>query len=196
MRKSLWSMLPALLACAAIAGQGYAAEEHRQLGAHVHGHGKLNIAVEGSKVSLDLDAPGVDIVGTESFADEKAKAAALTQAQQLFADPLKQFVVPAAAGCKVASSKVEFEGEDHEDNTHAAAAHDHEHESEGHQHADISAEFELTCANPAALTTIEFKYFDTFKTAQALSVAIITPKGQTSSEVTRAAPRLDLAGLM
>lgn len=169
-----------------------AEDEHRQLKAHVHGHGKLNIAVEGKKVSLDLDVPGVDIMGTESFANAEAKAAALKEAQTRFADPLKVFVVPAGAGCKVAENKVEFESEDHKDGAAAGGGQP----PETGAHADISAEFELTCENPAALTGIDFKYFEVFKNADSLDVAIVTSKGQTSAEVSRASPRLDLAGLM
>lgn len=191
MRARIRSLCAGLIGLVFVAAPAFA-EEHRELKAHVHGHGKLDIAVEGNKVSLDLDAPGVDIIGTESFANAEAKAAALKDAQARLGAPLKVFAMPAGAGCKVVESKVEFEGDDHKDGDHADAEHEHA----GGAHADISAEFELTCDNPAALTGIEFKYFDIFKNAESLDVAIVTTKGQTSAEVSRNSPRLDLAGLM
>ena len=176
----------------AAAGSSAMAEERRELKAHVHGHGKLNIAVEGNKVSLDLDAPGADILGTESFANAEAKAAALKEVQGRFSDPLKVFVLPPAAQCTAVKSEVEFEGDGAKDGGDKAG----DHAGEAGGHADITAEFELSCGNPSALTGIEFKYFDVFKNAESLDVAIVTSKGQTSAEVSRASPRLDLAGLM
>ena len=46
------------------------------------------------------------------------------------------------------------------------------------------------------MTAIEFGYFRAFAGAQKLDVNVITPKGQSKFEVTRAKPRLDLAGMM
>ena len=45
---------------------------------------------------------------------------------------------------------------------------------------------------PAKLTSIDFKYFDLFAGAQELDVNLVTPRGQTSYEVTREAPKLEL----
>ena len=35
-----------------------AMQEHRELGSHEHGRGTLNIAVEGNKVTMELEVPG------------------------------------------------------------------------------------------------------------------------------------------
>ena len=51
-----------IVTCIAFSAAG---EEHRQLGAHVHGHGRLNIAIEDKTVSIELEARGADIVGFE-----------------------------------------------------------------------------------------------------------------------------------
>ena len=40
-----------------------AGDDVSQMDAHVHGHGILNIAVEGQVVEMELEAPGADIVG-------------------------------------------------------------------------------------------------------------------------------------
>ncbi len=34
--------------------------QHRELGPHQHGHGTLNIAIEGGRVSMELDVPGAE----------------------------------------------------------------------------------------------------------------------------------------
>ncbi len=54
----------------------------------------------------------------------------------------------------------------------------------------------LDCRAPEKITAIEFEYFRAFAGAQKLDVNMITPKGQNKLEVTRAKPRLDLAGKM
>ena len=65
-------------------------------------------------------------------------------------------------------------------------------EEEGHHHSEFHVTYALDCASPAKLTGIDFKYFDLFAGARVLSVNLVTPKGQTSYEVTREQPRLEL----
>ena len=103
--------------------------------------------------------------------------------------PLALFKLPPAAGCKSDSAKVEIEREhDHDAKDHAKA--------DSAAHSDFDAEYTLECASPEALTSIDFQYFKAFPNARELGVMLITPKGQTKLEATRAKPRLDLAGMM
>ena len=88
-----------------------AAEEHRQLGAHVHGHGRLNIAIEDKTVSIELEAPGADIVGFEHEAATRAQRAAIEKAKATLAAGLSLFTPAAAAGCTQNASKVSIEAE-------------------------------------------------------------------------------------
>lgn len=115
------------------------AEERRELGAHVHGHGTLNMAVEGKTVALELRVPGADIVGFEHEAKTDADKAALKQAEATLSTPGKLFAFEKAAGCKLTGSEVHFSKDDdhnehhgehskHED--HDRAAHKHEHHDE------------------------------------------------------------------
>ncbi len=43
----------------------FATEERIQLGPHMHGHGKLDMALEGNRLEMELNSPGMDIVGFE-----------------------------------------------------------------------------------------------------------------------------------
>ena len=45
------------------------AAERRELGAHEHGHSKLNLAVEGTLVVMEIAAPGLDVLGFEHPAE-------------------------------------------------------------------------------------------------------------------------------
>ena len=98
-----------------IAGPAVAADAHRELGAHQHGHATLNIAFEGNTISMELEAPGMDIVGFEHAASSEAERAAEAKAKALLTDPTQLFRLPAAAGCSLGSGKVVVEsGHDHD----------------------------------------------------------------------------------
>jgi hypothetical protein len=169
-----------------------AAEENRELGPHEHGHGKLNIAIEGNRVSMELEVPGADIVGFEHEASTPDQKAAVDKAKATLSNALTVFKLPAGAGCKLAEASVAVQAEDE----HDAAEHKEEAKADGPKEAEPHSEFHATyaidCASPAKLTAIDFKYFDLFAGAQELDVNLVTPKGQTSYEVTREQPRLEL----
>ncbi len=169
-----------------------AAEEHRELGPHEHGHGKLNIAIEGNRVSMELEVPGADIVGFEHEASTPEQKAAVEKAKATLGNALAVFKLPAAAGCKLAEAQVAVKAEDE----HAAEGQKAEAKpggaKEGEGHSEFHVTYAIDCASPAKLTAIEFKYFDLFANAQELDVNLVTPKGQTSYEVTRGAPKLEL----
>jgi len=173
------------------AAPSLAAEGHRELGAHEHGHGTLNIAIEGPKVTMELEAPGADIVGFEHAAKSRKEKAVVEEAVTQLKSPLALFTLPASAACRVTEAKVEVE----------KAGHDHDAKSAGAPekddgHSEFHAEYALECASPANLTAIDFGYFRAFAGAEKLTVNVITPKGQNKFEVTRASPTLSLAGMI
>ena len=96
--KALILILTAITTVPALAG-----DERRQLGAHEHGHGRLNIAVEGGSVAMELIAPAADIVGFEHEPKTDEQRTAIEQAKGTLADPLALFVLPPSAGCRLTS---------------------------------------------------------------------------------------------
>ena len=173
-----------------------AAEEHRQLGAHVHGHGRLNIAIEDKTVSIELEAPGADIVGFEHEAATRAQSAAIEKAKATLASGLSLFTPAAAAGCTQNASKVSIEAEHEHEHEHHAEGANADDEAADHHHSEFHAEYAFECASPARLTSMTFDYFKAFPNAQELDISLISPKGQSSYEVNRDKPRLDLTGIM
>jgi hypothetical protein len=170
-----------------------AAEEHRELGAHEHGVGRLNIAIEGKRVSMELEVPGADIVGFEHAASTATQKAAVKTAISTLEGALNVFKLPAEAKCKLANAKVAAHAEDEEDHEHgqaekAGTKHD-EGEEEAH-HSQFHAQYAVDCAAPEKLTGIDFKYFDLFAGARKLDVNLVTDKGQTQYEVSRQKPQL------
>jgi hypothetical protein len=191
--RHLPTLAVAAVSLALIAGDANA-QERRELGPHQHGHGKLNIAIEGNKVSIELDTPGADIIGFEHEAKTKADKATLAKGMQQLSRPLQLFVIPAAAGCIVKEAKAEIEKGEHEDPG------DHTAETKGGaaeaQHMDFNANYVLECKKPGAIGSIRFDYFKFFAGAQELDVNVVSEKGQKSYEVTRSNPTIDLAGLL
>ena len=115
-------MLAAGLACAALPAS---AEEHRQLGAHVHGHGRLNIAVDGKKVLIGLEVPGADIVGFEHEPSTPEQKAAIPNAKAKLANGLALFKPGAKAHCELEQVKVSLEAGHEEEHGHEAPAPPH-----------------------------------------------------------------------
>lgn len=184
-----------LLAAPVLAQQ--ADEPQRQLGAHVHGAGKLDIAFEKRTLEIELEAPGNDIVGFENAASTPEQKQAITQARATLAKPLAIIRLPDAAGCKVVSAKVKLVG---------GGAHDHGH---GHSHgkaqpgakagakaadshSEFHAEYKFTCAKPELITAIELDYFKAFPRAEKLDVSIVGDKIQAKAVATKDKPRFEI----
>jgi hypothetical protein len=175
-----------------LAGIGAHAQEHRELGAHEHGVGQLEIAVEGRTMTFALHVPGADIVGFEHHPETPEDKAAIDRAVATLASPLDLFVLPAAAGCSVTEVEAGLVDEEHEHEEHAQAEEDEEHG----EHSEFSATYTLACDDPAAITHVEFAYFATFPNARELEIDMLTDKGAQHFEVERDAPRLDLEGMI
>jgi len=195
--------LAALISACALSSAN--AEEHRQLGAHVHGHGKLNIALENKILSVELEAPGADIVGFEHEAATAEDKVKLDKAKATLAKGLDLFTPASAAGCKQTSAKValeaehEHEGEGKEEHERHAAEgkdHDDDHDAGEHHHSEFHVEYAFECAAPEKITSLSLGYFKEFPNAQELDVSVITPKGQSSYEVKKDKPKLELKGVM
>ncbi len=174
------------------------AEEHRQLGAHVHGHGHLNIAIEDKAVSIELEVPGADIVGFEHEASTPEQKAALEKAKANLAPGLSLFAPAAAAECIQRSAKVSIEAENGDEHEHHAEGGKPgaKKEDEDHHHSEFHAEYAFECVSPSRLTSMTFDYFKAFPNAQELNISVISPKGQNSYEVKRDKPSLDLTEIM
>jgi hypothetical protein len=182
-----------------------AEEPHRQLGAHEHGRGTLNIAVEGDKMTLELETPGMDIVGFEHAAKSRGDREAVEKAKVQLMRPLTLFNMPAAAGCRVIEANVKVEVGEHDHDAKEEPGHGSSESSKGERrnaeaesegHSAFHAEYTLECASVSNITAIEFGYFRVFSGAEKLDVSIITSKSQSKFEATRAKPNISLAGMM
>jgi hypothetical protein len=163
------------------------AEERRELGAHEHGHSMLSLAVEGNQVAMEVEAPGLDVLGFEHPAETPEEKAAVEAGRAALGEPLALFVLSPAAGCRTVDAAVELAQEEHEGGA-AQAGDAHEEEI----HNEFHARYTLECADPGAVTTVTFAWFDRFPNAQEVAVTLVTAKGQASYEVERGDPPLTI----
>jgi hypothetical protein len=171
-----------------------AAAQVRQLGPHVHGLSTLDIAVDGSTVSMELESPGADIVGFETMPTTDEQRAAIARGNDALSRPLALFSFSAAGGCMVMKAQSQ---EVFADLTPAAPATDppdlFDRYAQRGTHSMFEASYELRCTNPKAITGVDFPFFAVFPNAQVVHVQMVTAHGQFVFDAMRNQPRLDVA---
>ena len=116
-----------------VAGAAFAASEdgHREHDPHEHGHGTLDVAVEGEDLVIELRMPGVNVVGFEHAPGTDAEREAVRQALARFRDPAAVLVPSPDAECESERVEATLEIMGHGD----SRDHDEHHDDEGHDHA-------------------------------------------------------------
>ena len=155
--------------------------ESRERGAHVHGHGRLDVAIEGGKVVIELAAPGADIVGFEHRPRTKAQKEAVQKATAILKSGAKLFGFPDAARCRFATAHLESE---HEEGAHKHGASDEE------THSEFHARYVFNCDRPDRLSHLNVEVFRFFPASKELRARAISPRGQTARELTPGSARL------
>jgi Protein of unknown function (DUF2796) len=192
-------------AAIALASSAYAAEKTREQGAHQHGHGSFEMAIEKTTVSITLRIPGDDIVGFEHPPGNDKEKAAIETAKKKLADALTLYGIPKDAACKVEDTNVHTHGykpdDDHAGHKHddkpakAGEAKEGEKHDHDHKHGSFHAKYTLACAKPNAITSLNFKFFGTFPRSQELEIVAVSEKSQVKAEATPKAPTVSLRGL-
>jgi hypothetical protein len=178
-----FALLPLAVAHAAPEHDHDHDHEHGSLGAHEHGVSRLNAALDGQTLELELESPAMNLVGFEHAASTDADKAKVAAARAQLEKPLALFNLPAAAGCKVSQQALESP-------LFGDKPHEHEAKDE-HEHSEIHAHYQLTCATPGALKTLDLaNIFNTFPSTRKIQVQLISPGGQQGVEVTAKAAAL------
>lgn len=148
--------------------------------AHVHGVAKLDVAVEATKITLQLESPLDNLLGFERAprTDAERRQADALVARLKAADAV--FRIDPAAQCSLA--KVELA---------SAALKLGQPDPSQEGHADIDGTFEFNCADAAKAAFIDVGLFE-FKRMQRLEVQVAGPKGQFKRDLKRPATRIVL----
>lgn len=183
MRRLLLALPFALLPLAVAHADDDHDHEHASLGAHEHGVGSLDVALDGQTLELDLDGPAMNLVGFEHIATTDADKAKVAAAQAQLGNPLVLFSLPKAADCSV-------EAQDLQSPLFEAAPEEAGGVAKGeHHHSDIEAHYAFTCSKPEALKTLDLsKFFKTFPGTHKIKVQLISSSGQQGVEATPEAP--------
>ena len=133
------SLLVASVAPAASEG------EHREHEPHEHGHGTLDIALEGQELVAELRAPAVNVVGFEHRPRDDAEREAVRKALAPFSVAAAVLAPSTEAECEAERIEAEIAGMDHEEHhegeEHRESVAGHEDERRGDD-ADMHAKHE------------------------------------------------------
>ncbi len=128
-------------------------------GKHEHGAVTFNIALDGATLSLELDAPAVNVLGFERSPRNDAERKLVTDTHEWLAGGREMLAVPQNAGCRLQAT--EFTAP-----------------KLGSSHADYRPRYDFRCSNPAALLWVEVWALRKLKEVERAEVNLITPQVQ------------------
>lgn len=167
----------ALVFAVGAGGVAFAADaERREQGSHEHGHGRMNVVLDGGQIGIELEMPADNIVGFEHLPQTPGEKETLAAAARTLKDGAALFSPTPAAGCAVESAEV------------SSAMLDGRAGADGH--ADFDLGYTFRCAHPEKLTGIDVTLFKHFPGVRELDVQAVGPKGQTGAELKPGASRL------
>lgn len=126
---------------AATAATPLLAQDHREMGAHVHGVSQLQIAMEHGHLEMNLTSPGMDIVGFEYDASTAQDKDAVEAAIRTLIQPEKILVPAAAAECRLTEVLAHLHADDHGHHGDDHEGHGHDHDKD-HDHDEDHADHE------------------------------------------------------
>jgi hypothetical protein len=150
--------------------------------AHEHGVVHLDVAVEGRRITLQMESPLDSLIGFERAPRNNAERRSADAAVAKLKAADKLFAIDTAAGCKL--TKVELSS--------AALKLGPAAEPDPDGHADIDGSFEFDCADAARASFIDLGLFDTFARMQRIEVQAITAKTQFKATLKRPQRRIAL----
>ena len=144
-------------------GLALAAGSARAEAPHAHGVAKLDVALEGRRLTLDFAAPLEDIVGFERRPGNDKERAAVEAASTYFKSG-RALAPSAAANCRLAEAAVLLDVPE-----------------KGHY--ELSVRLAYDCKEPQQLREIDAALFDQYKRLKRIEVRAVTAKGQSSGRL-------------
>ena len=160
------------------------AAEKRHHDAHVHGVAEINIAVEGTKATVEFRAPAESVMGFEheakSESDKKKRDAAL---EQLRTKRDQMVLFDARLGCKSSEVKTAIV-EAKEESTKAQAGKDaHKDQKKSGEHREVHGTFSVACEKPLAGSRLRFGVSKVFRDIQEIKVQVLGDSGQSGATI-------------
>lgn len=168
--------LPLMLCLLSISATALAAGK-----AHEHGKAKLDVGVEATKITLQLETPLDNLLGFERAPRNEAERKRVDAAVARLRDAGALFRIDPAAGCQPGAVELVSPALKLGPPAQGDAG-----------HADLDGSFEFVCTDAAKAAYIDVGLFE-FQRLQQLTVQVATSKGQQQRTLKRASPRLTLA---
>jgi hypothetical protein len=140
---------------------------------HVHGAVTFNVAVEGNVLSLEIDAPAINVLGFEKSPRNDAERQAVASVDAWLSAGRDIAGVPRAAGCRLQSATYEAP-------------------KLGSGHADYRPRYAFRCDNPAALEWVELWALRRFKNVEKAEVNVISATMQRQATLAPGSLRVSL----
>ena len=142
------------------------AELSRGSGAHEHGVGHLNVAVDGFDLYLEFISPSANMLGFEHPPRTEEQKTAIDGAVETLRDGESLIVPPAGAQCRLADSTVDTDI-DSDPGSESDGADPHEHDEpdgpdEPQRHSEFTAEYHFICERPEQLSGVDVMLFRGF----------------------------------
>lgn len=157
--------------------------------AHQHGVAQLDVAVEPTRVALELDTPLDNLLGFERAPRTDAERAVVDKALARLRAPDGLFRIDSAAGCTLAKvslvSAVLGLAAPGVDAAKAAEA------AKG-EHAELNGRFEFTCKAGSRASFVEVNLFEAFAQLKRIELQLVLPRGQMKASLLRPATRVAL----
>lgn len=153
--------------------------EHREHAAHVHGKGRLTLAIQDNTLEIMLESPADSLFGFEHAPTTPTEQAHASKILAQLKETSSLFKLDTAARCD--SKNVEID---------APFALDPKASGDGH--ADVSATYSFECKHPKNLTTLSLPVLKVFPDLRTLTVDYVTDDAQGSQTVTSDQPALKL----
>ncbi len=184
--------------CFGLATTAAHAEERRQQDAHEHGHASMQVVLEGDELGINIEAPGMDIVGFERAPNGDAEKGRIQQAVNQLENVKAMFALPEMAMCSVTEAHAEHaslevdKDDDHSDHKdeHKHSDHKDDHKDEASNHSAFDAHYAWRCEKPEALEYIDVRYFEAFPATAEIEALIVGPNGQSAQELTAESARI------
>jgi hypothetical protein len=144
--------------------------------AHEHGIGKLNIAIEGVKIRLELELPGDTAYGFEHPAQSDEDKKAIEKAKTNLSQASKLFQTDSKFKCVFSVSKIDpsVEDEDHDG------------------HRELHATYAAVCSTTPVEGILKFHFDTALPRLHELRIQLIGDTTQTSVELVRGAGQIKL----
>ena len=156
-------------------------------GAHEHGHARLQLAVEDTRVELIFTSPAHNLAGFEHAAKTDAEKHRLANVRQWLSD--NPLINTTSRDCVVDSVEVTL-GSDDSSHGHDAHRHDnehshhdeeqHDHEANSESHRDYEVSQQLQCNESLRGAALVTPLLAEFPALKELDIEWVSPEGQGS----------------